>query len=134
MLARKWLIPILIVVAVIVFSSHGLKGGPEISVKDMTSLMKGDPRPVIVDLRSDVEFKLGAIPGAVSVPQAMFKARLEKLKLPRIEPIVLYSAGDVEARAITKHLYENGYQGALTLKGGYDAWLTAGQQITTVAP
>ena len=55
MLARKWLIPILIVVVVIVFSSHGLKGGPEISVMDMVSLMKGDPRPVIVDLRSSVE-------------------------------------------------------------------------------
>ena len=134
MLARKWLIPILIVVVVIVFSSHGLKGGPEISVKDMVSLMKGDPRPVIVDLRSSVEYKLGAIPGALSVPQADFKTKLDSLKLPKTDAVVLYGAGDTEARTITRHLYESGYQGALTLKGGYDAWLTAGQQVTKTSP
>lgn len=130
MLARKWLIPILIVVVVIVLSSHGLKGGPEISVNDMVSLMKGDPRPMIVDLRSNVEYKLGAIPGAVSVPQADFKARLDSLKLSKADALVLYGAGDAEARTITRLLYESGYQGALSLKGGYDAWLAAGQQVT----
>ena len=49
-MARKWLIPILILIGVFVFSSQGLKSGPEVSVKDAIGLMKGDPRPVVIDV------------------------------------------------------------------------------------
>lgn len=128
-LSRKWLLPVLIFFAVFVFSSQGLKGGPEVSVKDMNTLMKGEPRPVIIDVRNTAEYQLGHITGALSVPHADFKARLDSLKLPKVDAVVLYGAGDTEARALTKHLYENGYQGALTLKGGIDAWLAAGQAV-----
>ena len=129
MLSRKWLIPILIFFAVFVFSSQGLKSGPEVSVKDMGALIKSEPRPVIIDLRNAAEYQLGHIAGAVSVPQADFKVRLDGLKLPKTDAVVLYGAGDAEARAMTKHLYESGYQGALSLKGGIDAWLAAGQTV-----
>lgn len=128
-MARQWLIPILIMVAVIVFSSHGLKGGPEVSITDAAALMKGAPRPLWVDLRERTAYDQGHIAGAISVPDAEFKTRLENLKLPKYEAIILYGADDVRAREATKHLYENGYQGALTLKGGIDAWRAAGQPV-----
>ena len=130
MLARKWLLPVLIFFAVFAFSMQGLKGGPEVSVKDMNGLMKGEPRPVIIDLRNEAEYRLGHITGAISVPQAEFKARLDGLKLSKTGVVVLYGTGDAEARAMTRHLYETGYQGALSLKGGIDAWLAAGQVVT----
>ena len=128
-LMRKWLVPILVLVGIFVFSSHGLKGGPEVSVKEMAALMKSEPKPVIVDLRGNVEYKLGHVAGAINVPQADFKSHLENLKLPKTEAVVLYGASDAEARASTKLLYESGYQGALSLKGGFDAWLAAGQAV-----
>ena len=109
---------------------QGQKGGPEVSVKDMNALMKDEPHPVIIDLRNEAEYHLGHITGAISVPQADFKARLDGLKLPKTGVVVLYGAGDAEARAMTRHLYETGYQGALSLKGGIDAWLAAGQAVT----
>jgi len=126
---RKWLIAILIMVAVIVFSSHGLKGGPEVSIKDTTALLKGEPRPILVDLRERAEYDQGHIAGAISVPNGEFKARLESLKLPKFDAVILYSTDDVLARDATKHLYESGYQGALTLQGGLNAWRAAGQTV-----
>ncbi|MEQ1775523.1 MAG: rhodanese-like domain-containing protein [Burkholderiales bacterium] len=128
-MARKWLVPILIFIGVFALSSQGLKGGPEVSVKDAAALMKGVPRPVVIDVRERAEYDQGHIAGAIAVPFAEFKDRLENLKLPKIDPVILYGADDARARDATKHLYESGYQGALTLKGGLDAWRAAGQAV-----
>ena len=54
---------------------------------------------------------------------------LDSLKLPKYEALILYSTDDTQARDATKHLYENGYQGALTLKGGLDTWRAAGMGL-----
>ena len=133
-MGRKWLIPILIFIGVFVFSSQGLKSGPEVSVKDAAGLLKGAPLPVVIDLRERVDYDQGHLPGAISVPFAEFKERLESLKLPKIDPVVLYGADDARARDATRLLYESGYQGALTLKGGIDAWRAAGQVVTKPVP
>lgn len=130
---RKWLIPILIFIGVFVFSSQGLKGGPEISAKEAAALMKGAPLPVVIDVRERADYDQGHIAGALSVPFAEFKGRLESLKLPKLEPVIIYSADDARARDVTKLLYESGYQGVLTLKGGIDAWRAAGQTVTKPA-
>lgn len=131
-MARKWLIPILIFIGVFVLSSQGLKSGPEISAQETANLMKGEPRPVLIDVRDRADYDQGHLPGALSVPSAEFKERLEGLKLPKVDPVVIYGADDARARAATRHLYESGYQGALTLKGGIAAWRAAGQTIAKV--
>jgi rhodanese-related sulfurtransferase len=128
-MARKWLLPILIFIGVFVFSSQGLKGGPEISVQEAAALMRGEPRPEILDLRERADYDQGHIAGAISVPAAEFKERLADLNLPKTGPVVLYSADDARARDATRLLYESGYQGALTLKGGIVAWQAAGQAL-----
>jgi rhodanese-related sulfurtransferase len=128
-MARKWLIPILIFIGVFVFSSQGLKGGPEVSIQDAAALIKGDPRPVVIDVREAADYAQAHIAGALSVPMAEFKDRLESLKLPKADVVIVYGADDVRAREATRMLYESGYQGALTLKGGFTAWRAAGQAV-----
>lgn len=128
-MSRKWLIPILIMVGVIVFSSHGLKGGPEVSVREAVAMLKSEPRPAVIDLRNRADYDEGHLPGAANVPIADFKTRLPKLTLSKTETVLLVGADDVGAREITKYLYDNGYQGALTLKGGIDAWRATGHAL-----
>ena len=128
-MARKWLIPILILIGVFVFSSQGLKGGPEVSVTEAAALMKSDPRPVLIDVRERADYDQGHITGAIAVPFAEFKSRLESLKLPKIDPVILYGGDEAQVRDATRLLYESGYQGALTLKGGIAAWRAAGQAV-----
>ncbi len=133
-MGRKWLVPILILIGVFVFSSQGLKGGPEVSVKDAVGLMKGVPPPVVIDVRERADFDQGHLPGAISVPSAEFKTRLDSLKLPKIDPVILYGTDDARARDATRILYESGYQGALTLIGGIEAWRAAGQAVIKAQP
>lgn len=128
-MVRKWLLPLIIVIGVYVFTSQGLQGGPEITPKDAAGLMKEDPRPRVIDLRERAEYEQGHLPGAVSVPFAEFKDRLESLKLSKTDALILYSTDDARARDATRLLYESGYQGALTLKGGIGAWRAAGQAV-----
>lgn len=133
-MSRQWLIAILIFVGIFVFSSQGLKGGPEISVSDAAGLLKGDPRPVVIDVRDGADYDQGHLPGAISVPFAEFKERLRSLKLPKADPVLLYGADDARARDATRLLYESGYHGALTLKGGIDAWRAAGHALEKPRP
>lgn len=133
-MSRQWLIAILIFIGIFVFSSQGLKGGPEVSVNDAAGLLKGDPRPVVIDVREAADYGQGHLPGAISVPFAEFRGRLQSLKLPKTDPLVLYGADDARARDATRLLYESGYHGALTLKGGIDAWRTAGHAVEKPQP
>ena len=133
-MARNWLIPILIFVMVFVLSSQGLKGGPEISVKEAVALLKGEPRPLLIDLRERTEYDQAHLPGAISVPMADFKGRMESLKLPKMDVLVLYAADDARAREATRHLYDSGYQGALTLTGGFEGWRAAGLAVEKSPP
>jgi rhodanese-related sulfurtransferase len=132
--SRPWLVGILILVGVLVFASQGLKGGPEVTVREAAALLKGNPPPVLVDLRERAAFEQGRIAGARSVPADEFKAQLAKLKLPKFDAIILYDEDDTRAREATKLLYESGYQGALTLKGGMAAWREAAQQVEKPQP
>ena len=130
-MSRQWLIAILILVGIIVFASQGLKGGPEVSVREAAALLKGNPPPVVIDVRERTAFDQGRIAGARSIPIDEFKAQLAGLKLSKTEVMILYDKDDTRAREATKHLYESGYQGALTLVGGIEAWRAAGQPVAT---
>jgi rhodanese-related sulfurtransferase len=131
---NKWVVLLLLLAGVYIFGKQGLSGGPEITVSELANLMKGDPRPVLIDVRERVQYDQGHLPGAISVPFEEFKARVESLKLPKDDVVVLYGADDTRVRETTKHLYQSGYHGGLTLKGGIEAWKAAGQTVAKPPP
>lgn len=134
---RQWLIVILVAIGIFVFSMNGLKGGPEISVSETVDLLKGAPAPVMIDVRDRAMFDQGHIAGARPVPIAQLKTQLSSLKLPKFEAVIVYDEldeGDSPARQGTKLLYDNGYFGGLTLKGGLKAWRSAGQAVQKPQP
>jgi rhodanese-related sulfurtransferase len=59
-----------------------------INIDELVEAVKAGAKPLIVDVRSDAEFKEAHILGAVSAPLAEFKDYLKSM--PRDRPIVLY--------------------------------------------
>jgi rhodanese-like protein len=59
-----------------------------ISVDELVDVVKAGTKPIIIDVRSDAEFKEAHILGAVSAPLGEFKEYLKSI--PRDRPIVLY--------------------------------------------
>lgn len=71
----------------------------------------------LIDIRKEMDFRYGAIPGAENVTVEELKQ-----KKPSEEKIVLYCRRGVESQDAAKELREYGYE-AYSLAGGYTAWL-----------
>ena len=59
-----------------------------IGVDELVEVVKAGTKPIIIDVRSDAEFKEAHILGAVSAPLGEFKKYLKSI--PRDRPVVLY--------------------------------------------
>ena len=59
-----------------------------ISVEELVSEVKAGKKPLIIDVRTAVEYKEVHILGAVSAPMAEFKDYVKSI--PRDRPVVLY--------------------------------------------
>lgn len=59
-----------------------------INVDELVELVKAGAKPMIIDVRTDEEFKEAHILGAVSAPLAEFKTFVKNI--PRDRPVALY--------------------------------------------
>ena len=75
---------------------------------------------VLYDIRDDISFTYGTIPGAVSLHDIDTKA--EAGTLPRDKKLILFCMHGLQSYAPCDKLRELGYD-AYSLTGGYAAWL-----------
>lgn len=86
---------------------------------------------LVVDVRSVESFRLGRIPGALSVPLHRIDDAVDQIRrVARGRPIVTYCAcaGEHSSLAAAERLNVRGLR-ALALAGGYTAWMVAGGRI-----
>jgi membrane protein DedA with SNARE-associated domain/rhodanese-related sulfurtransferase len=105
-----------------------------ISVHDLYERMRGEPAPVIVDVRSmtATTLTLRRIPGALHVPVHEVGHHVEKL--PRDREIVFYCTCPNEASAAqaARLLMSHGFHRVRPLHGGLEAWITAGYPVEDI--
>jgi len=86
---------------------------------------------VVVDVRSASDFKKGHILNAVNIPLAGVESRVKEITKDTDRSIVCYCAiGSAGPQACLK-LKKLGYHNAVALKGGINAWQSAGLPVTT---
>ncbi len=88
---------------------------------------------LLLDVRTPAEFATGAMPGAVHIPLAELRGRINEL--PRDRKIIVYcKAGHIAynaARVLTAH----GFGDVRNLSGGYETWqLATGPQESIIEP
>lgn len=96
-----------------------------------TLRMYNNNAAVIVDVRSNAQFAIQHIRGAVSIPNSQLVARLKEL--PPGKTIITYCACSAEqssGRAVLE-LNNHGLKNAAALKGGIAAWKAAGLPTAT---
>ena len=92
---------------------------PEIGVDELEDLLRhGSVR--VLDVREDWEFGRGRVPGAVSVPLGRLASRAEEL--PRDKPWVVICQSGNRSLAATEFLLSRGFDGAVSARGGTNAW------------
>jgi rhodanese-related sulfurtransferase len=92
---------------------------PEIGVDELDVLIqKGTVR--ILDVREDWEFSRGHVPGAVNVPLKNLPVRAPQLKHDKPYAVICESGS--RSRGATNFLLDQGFEGAVSVKGGTSAW------------
>jgi rhodanese-related sulfurtransferase len=105
-----------------------------VSVDELHSMLKGEPRPLVIDVRSAGGRESGFIPGSLWVEPRAPDADL--LNLPQSDEVVIYCACPNEASAagVAKRLMKAGFRRVRPLKGGIDAWVASGLPLELSGP
>lgn len=101
------------------------------SVEEARALIGSAKDYSIVDVREPVEFSLGHLPGAKSIPLGQIESRLAEI--PRDRPIVLLCKSGGRAARAQEKLTSAGFADACVVTGGTDAWIAAGFPIVRAA-
>ena len=101
--------------------------GGEIALKDAAMLFLSG-RAVFLDARSQYEFELGHIQGAISLPVRSFASDFQDIK-PRLagkDAVIAYCDGPEcpLSHALAKHLVEAGVKNVYVLVNGWSLWQT----------
>ena len=111
------------------FFQGSARGVSKLSPSDATRLINHEDA-VIIDLRSDGEFRQGHIVNALNIPESQLADRLGKLNKFRGRPIIATCrTGQISAKAGGK-LVAGGFEKVYVLNGGILAWEGASLPLT----
>ena len=109
-------------------------GVPEIAVDQLDSMRKsGAAKPQLLDVRTPVEWRWGAVAGAIHVPITELGSRIAGLKLDPARPIVAICRAAHRSVPAVRLLRRHGFDNACQLQGGMLAWRRAGLPVETDA-
>jgi len=123
----------LTLVLVISFVPDLLPGASQASPVEITRLINRE-RAVVLDLRSEADFAAGHLPGAIRVERTLDPERIRGLTRDRARPVVLHADDTLAAAAIFRSLSAAGMERIYRLRGGVEAWRTAGLPLAGGGP
>ncbi|MBS3953956.1 MAG: rhodanese-like domain-containing protein [Methylomicrobium sp.] len=80
---------------------------------------------IVLDVRTPAEFISGALPDAINIPRGILEFRIENhpdFKNKQDADILVYCQTGGRAALATENLLKMGYENAVSLAGGYQAW------------
>jgi molybdopterin/thiamine biosynthesis adenylyltransferase/rhodanese-related sulfurtransferase len=101
----------------------------EMTVQDLKDLPPGSA--AVVDVREASEWEQGHVPGASHVSKSYIEQQIEGIAPDRDQPVVLYCAGGVRSLFAAQTLVDMGYTDVVSVKGGFQAWKSAGYDFAT---
>ena len=97
-----------------------------VSVEELNAMLKNEPPPLVIDVRSARGRQTGVIPGSRGIEPNGPDEELRSL--PLSEEVIIYCAcpNEAAAAAVAKRLLKAGFRRVRPLKGGIDAWTASG--------
>jgi len=93
---------------------------PELSAKAAAEFLRRHPEAKLVDVRTDEEYAIAKIPGAVLI-NTLEQAQ-EILNLPKDTPIVFHCHHGMRSLQAAGYFREKGCTNVFNLAGGIEAW------------
>ena len=98
-----------------------------ISESDFIELQDSDY--TLIDVRTQDEFDLGHIDGAINLDFYSDSFQNDILSIPKNETIILYCRTNNRSSKTATILKENGYREILVIRGGITEWVKKGNDI-----
>ena len=92
----------------------------EINVHALAEMRAAGDAHTVLDIREPVEVAICAIEKSVSIPMQQVPQHLETL--PREHPLIVVCHHGARSAMVTDYLRSSGFENALNLDGGIDAW------------
>src|SRR5262245_61653145 len=93
---------------------------PEISAKEAALRLTADPKVRLIDVRTDEEFSVARIEGALLVNSET--AAEEVLKWPRETPLIIHCHHGVRSLSAAGFFLQHGFTDVASMAGGINAW------------
>lgn len=92
-----------------------------ISPEDALDLLKGDSKPILIDVRTPEEFQILHIPGSVLIPDYEIKDKIADVVPDKETTVIIYCRSGNRSRKAAKELIGMGYTKVFDL-GGIINW------------
>jgi rhodanese-related sulfurtransferase len=108
---------------------HAQKGVTGISPSRLKSKIDSREKFILLDVRTEAEYRAGYISGAVWMPRGMLELKIQELlPMPDTE-IIIYCGQDCRGYLAVKTLTAMGYTRVSNLIGGIKNWASAGYPL-----
>jgi rhodanese-related sulfurtransferase len=101
-------------------STEPLRTSDAISVRDLADMQAAGKEHAVLDVREARELDVCRLDGALHIPMAEVPARAEEL--PTDRPLVVVCHHGARSQMIVDFLRGAGFDNAVNLDGGVDAW------------
>ena len=100
----------------------------EVDAAGLDALRAGETQ--IVDVRNDAETARGMIAGAKHIALGNLPARLAELD--RARPVLVYCQMGARSAQACQFLAAQGFEQVINLRGGLNAWLASGRNLSSL--
>ena len=104
------------------------KAPTEVDIPTFFAKKEAGEVPILVDVRTDDEWKAGHVPGAVHIPMDQIQSRLSELEEHKDGEIYVICASGGRSGRVSTQLRKDGYQ-AVNVQGGTNGWKAAGHPV-----
>lgn len=98
----------------------------EMDVEHYRRLRESGDAHLLIDVREDAEWNAGHAAGAIHLGKGIIERDIEKTVPDKSATMVLYCGGGYRSALAADALAKMGYRKAISLEGGWRAWLAAG--------
>lgn len=80
----------------------------------------------VLDVRSDAEYKTGFIGEAENISSTEVAKKMDAVTAHKDEDVLVYCQSGMRSASVAKQLVKNGFSKVNNLRGGVEAWKSAG--------
>ncbi len=111
------------------FVNQAKKHITEITVAEAKAKIESGQPVVVLDVREPKEYKRGHLPKAVNLPRGLLEFKVTKVIPDKNAYVIVYCKSGGRSALATLTLKRMGYKNAVSMAGGWKAWVKAGYPV-----